>query len=317
MKRILLVCLLAVLFFSLVACTSHKEVALDSDKNTDIMPTEFECGEISMNKNTFCISANGTTFSAVFADNSSAEAFRELLSGGDITVSAHDYGSFEKVGVLGTTLPRNDEQITTVPGDVILYQGSQITVYYDQNSWSFTRLGKIENASKESLLNAFGEGDVEITFSLAVPGSAAPFDLTSGKNGRAPTVMLNNGYEMPILGLGTYSLHGDTVKNSVTAALNQGVRLIDTAYMYGNEKEIGEAIRASDVPREEIFVITKIYPGEQFQNPKKAIQDVLDKLDIGYINIMLLHHPGDNDMNAYHTMEKFALSVFPTGISKK
>ena len=131
------------------------------------------------------------------------------------------------------------------------------------------------------------------------------FDLASGNNGKAPTVMLNSGYEMPILGLGTYSLHGDTCKKSVTAALNQGVRLIDTAYMYGNEKEIGEAIRASDVPREDIFVITKIYPGEQFENPEKAIQDALDKLDIGYIDMMLLHHPGTNDVNAYLAIEKF------------
>ena len=133
----------------------------------------------------------------------------------------------------------------------------------------------------------------------------AQFDLASGQNGTAPTVLLNSGYEMPVLGLGTYSLHGDTVKNSVTAALEHGVRLIDTAYMYGNEKEIGEAIRASDVPREEIFVITKIYPGEQFQNPEKAIQEALDKLDIGYIDMMLLHHPGDHDVNAYLAMEKF------------
>lgn len=75
--------------------------------------------------------------------------------------------------------------------------------------------------------------------------------------------------------------------------------------MYGNEAAVGRAIRDSDVPREEIFVITKIYPGEQFHNPEKAIQDALDKLDIGYIDMMLLHHPGDNDVNAYLAMEKF------------
>lgn len=140
---------------------------------------------------------------------------------------------------------------------------------------------------------------------LDFKSDVSQFDLESGSNGNAPTVTLNSGYEMPILGLGTYSLQGDTVKNSVTAALESGVRLIDTAYMYGNEREIGEAIRASDVPREEIFVITKIYPGEQFRNPEKAIQDALDKLDIGYIDMMLLHHPGANDVNAYKAMEKF------------
>lgn len=147
---------------------------------------------------------------------------------------------------------------------------------------------------------------LDMTVTMSKNTDVAKFNLASGKNGKAPTVRLNSGYEMPILGLGTYSLHGDTVKNSVTAALKHGVRLIDTAYMYGNEKEIGEAIRASDVPREEIFVITKIYPGEQFQDPEKAIQDALDKLDIGYIDMMLLHHPGENDVNAYLAMEKFA-----------
>lgn len=95
------------------------------------------------------------------------------------------------------------------------------------------------------------------------------------------------------------------MKNSVTAALKSGVRLIDTAYMCSNETEIGEAIRSSDVPREEIFVITKIYPGEQFSNHEKVIQDALDKLDIGYIDMMLLHHPGANDVKAYKAMEKF------------
>ena len=119
------------------------------------------------------------------------------------------------------------------------------------------------------------------------------------------TVLLNSGYEMPIMGLGTYSLSDEECYNSVTALLEAGGRLIDTAYMYGNEAAVGRAIRDSDVPREDIFVITKIYPGEQYKNPEKAAQDALDKLDIGYIDMMLLHHPGENDVNAYKTREKF------------
>lgn len=116
-------------------------------------------------------------------------------------------------------------------------------------------------------------------------------------------VLLNSGYEMPINGLGTYSLHGDECQNSVTAALNSGVRLIDTANAYGNEQEVGEAIRNSDVPREEIFVITKLYP-DQFSNAEAAIDEALEKLDIGYIDMLLLHHPGDGDAEAYHAMEQ-------------
>ena len=78
----------------------------------------------------------------------------------------HDYGHFEKVGALPWTLPRNDTSITTEPGDVILYQGDQITVYYDKNTWSFTKLAKIGNVSREDLLNVFGEGDVTVELRL-------------------------------------------------------------------------------------------------------------------------------------------------------
>lgn len=117
------------------------------------------------------------------------------------------------------------------------------------------------------------------------------------------TVKLNSGYEMPINGLGTYSLTGEECVNSVTEALDRGVRLIDTAYMYHNEAEVGQAVRNSSVPREDIFVITKLYPS-QFANTEVAIEEALEKLDIGYIDMLLLHHPGDGDVEAYHVMEK-------------
>ena len=100
------------------------------------------------------------------------------------------------------------------------------------------------------------------------------------------TVTLNSGYTMPINGLGTYSLHGDECINAVKSALQCGVRLLDTASAYGNEEEIGQAIRESmvelGIKREEIFVITKIYPGTEMANPEASIQACLDRLDIGY-----------------------------------
>ena len=117
------------------------------------------------------------------------------------------------------------------------------------------------------------------------------------------TVKLNSGYEMPVNGIGTYSLLGDTCVDSVSEALKRGVRLIDTAYMYHNEAEVGEAVRNSGIPREEIFVITKLYPN-QFADPEKAINEALKKLDIQYIDMMLLHHPGTDDVKAYKAMEK-------------
>lgn len=110
------------------------------------------------------IKAGDKTLYANPEDNPSAKAFVEKLNFGPITVDMRDYGSFEKVGSLPWTLPRNDEQITTSPGDIILYQGNQITIYYDTNSWSFTRLAKIDNTSKEELLDVLGEGDVTVSF---------------------------------------------------------------------------------------------------------------------------------------------------------
>ena len=102
--------------------------------------------------------------SATFADNSSAEEFQELLTQGPVTVEMEDYGGFEKVGPLGTTLTRNDTQITTEPGDVILYQGNQITIYYGTNTWSFTRLARIDDPT--DLREKLGDGTVAVTFSL-------------------------------------------------------------------------------------------------------------------------------------------------------
>ena len=123
------------------------------------------------------------------------------------------------------------------------------------------------------------------------------------------TVLLNSGYTMPIMGLGTYALDYDTCVNSVMALIANGGRLIDTAYMYGDEEAVGEGVRRAmaeyGVPREEIFVITKIYPN-QFGNPEAAIDMALEKLNIGYIDMMLLHHPGSNDVRAYLAMEKYA-----------
>ena len=104
-------------------------------------------------------------FLATFEDNSSAREFQELLAQGPLTVEMEDYGGFEKVGALGSTLTRNDQRITTQPGDVILYQGNQITIYYGTNTWSFTRLARITDLT--GLTEALGDGTVQVTFSLA------------------------------------------------------------------------------------------------------------------------------------------------------
>ncbi len=108
---------------------------------------------------------NGNTLMATFADNSSAEALKEILKSGPLTVTVDDYGGFEKVGSLGHTLPSSDTQITTVPGDVILYNGDQLTIHYGRNSWSYTRLAKIDDVT--DLQTKLGTGTQTVVLSLA------------------------------------------------------------------------------------------------------------------------------------------------------
>ena len=113
------------------------------------------------------ITVNGRKLKAELEDNSSARALTELLKGGPLTVSASDYGNFEKVGSLGATLPRNDRYFTTEPGDLILYQGSNFVLYYDVNSYTFTKLGKVRDITRAELVDLLGKGDVEMVLSLS------------------------------------------------------------------------------------------------------------------------------------------------------
>jgi hypothetical protein len=113
-----------------------------------------------------CITVGNEKLSAIPEDNSSAEAFIELLRESPMTIKMSDYAGMEKVGSLETSLPKNDTQMDVSPGDVILYQGNQITIYYGTNSWSLTKLAVIQDITGDKLLNMLGAGDVEVTFSI-------------------------------------------------------------------------------------------------------------------------------------------------------
>ena len=105
-------------------------------------------------------------------------------------------------------------------------------------------------------------------------------------------ITLNNGLNMPLFGLGTYQAHGREVEKAVRAALDEGYRLIDTAAMYGNEEEVGKAIRESGIAREDIFVTTKLWNSDHgYDNALNAFEDSLTNLDIGYIDLFLIHWP--------------------------
>ena len=119
---------------------------------------------------------------------------------------------------------------------------------------------------------------------------------------------LNSGYEMPVLGLGTWTLTGETCENAVYAALKSGYRLIDTAKYYGNESAVGNAIRRAIkdgiCKREEIFVTTKLVPWSN--NPERDIDDSLKQLGLSYIDLCLLHQHGSasGDDAVYRAMCK-------------
>ena len=134
---------------------------------TEEVETEpYQDNSSAMEANRLNIQVGDTVLTATLVENSSVEALKETLSEGPITVNMRDYGSMEKVGSLGMDLPRNDEQITTEAGDIILFQGSAFVIYYAPNSWNFTRLGRINNATAEELREILGDGNVTITLSL-------------------------------------------------------------------------------------------------------------------------------------------------------
>jgi hypothetical protein len=112
------------------------------------------------------ITIGDTLLTATLVDNSSVDALKEALMTGPIVINMSDYGNMEKVGSLGMTLPRNDQQITTQAGDIILYQGGALVIYYAPNSWNFTRLGRIDNVTAEELRAILGDGNITITLSL-------------------------------------------------------------------------------------------------------------------------------------------------------
>ena len=127
---------------------------------TDNTGSKEEITEMKMT-----VQVGESTFTATLEDNVAVDALVEMMENGPVTIQMRDYGGFEKVGALGTSLPTSNSQTTTQAGDIVLYQGNQIVLFYGSNSWSYTRLGKIDDLT--GWAEALGGGDVSATFSLA------------------------------------------------------------------------------------------------------------------------------------------------------
>ena len=152
MKKQIILILFLVLVFT-VGCSS---------------PSEGEQSNVDLEVSQMYITINDNKLEVTLAKNESVAALIEILKQSDIVYTADDYGGFEKVGNFGHALPRNDTQIKTEAGDVILYQGNQFVLFYGSNSWSYTRIGKINGYSAQELrtLLCAGEGKVQVTVSL-------------------------------------------------------------------------------------------------------------------------------------------------------
>lgn len=147
-----------------------KEKAEENDsidnENNEYLSNNLEEETSETEDNTMYINVGDIKLKAKLLENSSTEALIEMLKKEPVTIDMRDFGNMEKVGSLPNNLPRNDKQITTDFGDLILYQGSSFVIYYESNSWNFTKLGKIENITKSELLKVLGDGDVTVTLSL-------------------------------------------------------------------------------------------------------------------------------------------------------
>lgn len=159
------------IFFLLLSSCASEEVAsslvVESGMQTENTKSQLSNMQISERPDAKYVYAYiGTERLEILLDeNSSAQAFLQMVENQNITIKMDDYGGFEKVGELPQSLPTNDQPITTEFGDVILYQGSSITIYYDTNSWDFTRIGTIQNIKQERLKQILGTGNITVVFS--------------------------------------------------------------------------------------------------------------------------------------------------------
>lgn len=138
--------IILIIILSLITCT-----AVSGDESMDGM---------------IKIKINDEVFDVELENNSATEELVKELEKGNITVNATEYGGFEKVGDLGLSLPTSDENINTSPGDIVLYQGNQISLFYGSHSWSYTKLGKIENIDSNQLKEILGSGNATLVLSL-------------------------------------------------------------------------------------------------------------------------------------------------------
>ncbi len=163
--------LVILIVFSTVGCMNSGESAgliipAETSDNEGIVQQESQSDTGYTEEMTMKLTIGKTTLTAALVENSTTEALKDMLSEGPLSIEMRDYGAMEKVGRFPHSLPRNDQQITTEAGDLILYQGNAFVMYYAPNSWNFTRIGKINDITASELKKILGNSDVTVTLSL-------------------------------------------------------------------------------------------------------------------------------------------------------
>ena len=307
-------------FLMLTGCSSYSEnssaVTVQSENSSVMMQSESSVSSVTSDRQEVTVAeqheekeANGMQiavgdkqFSVNSERSDTVTALTKMLP---LTLDMSELNGNEKYYYLDTSLPSSPEKVGHISeGDIMLYGDSCLVVFYESfdTSYSYTKIGHISDTS--GLADALGKDDVTVTFEMN--GSYdTEYSVQTEFDFENKTVLLNSGYEMPILGLGTWTQDDDTAESSVYEALKDGYRLIDTAQYYGNETGVGKGIqKAIDdgiVTREEVFVTTKVMPSN-YDRAYSSIDDSLERLGLDYIDLMLIHQSGSNDTEVYKAL---------------
>ena len=160
-KRLIKMALSLLMMVCVSACSGNVETVDENHDSSAIISGSEDIGETTM-----IMKIGDTKVNVDWEDNQAVAALRDMAREGDVTIQMSMYGGFEQVGSLGQNLPRDDKQTTTTSGDVVLYSGNQMVVFYGSNSWSYTKLGHISDKNAEDITDLLSNGDVTITISI-------------------------------------------------------------------------------------------------------------------------------------------------------
>ena len=171
-KNIIISAICVAMMLSISACSDEGK-ASNEDQNMKSVTSPSENVDVESSENkmevretAMTMTIGDTKVNVAWEDNSSVDALKELVSSGPLSINMSMYGGFEQVGSIGQSLPREDKQTTTASGDIVLYSGNQLVVFYGSNSWAYTRLGHISDKTDAEIEALLSKGDVTITLSI-------------------------------------------------------------------------------------------------------------------------------------------------------